>query len=238
MVLIHGMQVPWQLWNDHIEYFSNKYHVIVPVLSGHDTEEISTFISIQEEANSIEDFILKQYGNKVSVVCGVSMGGAISALLWERKKLLIERLFLDGAPLLPYNHLIAFFIEKQYKYMTLKAQQRDRKILEQCENAFIPTKHMSSFLKMVDMMSNKTIENCVKSITHFRLSSNCNDEIKIAYYYGTTINEYYSKKSSKFLRKYYDNVETHCLKGKSHAELYLFSPVAHIRLIESFINDD
>lgn len=235
MVLIHGMQVPWQLWNDHIEFFKDQYHIIIPILSGHDTEEISTFISIEEEAKSIERFILKNYCNKVSVMCGISLGGAISALLWENKKIHIEKLFLDGAPLVPYNPLLTFFIEKQYLYMTLKSKQRNSKIIAKCENTFIPANYMNDFLKMIDEMTNETIKNCIKSISAFRLSKNCDKEIKIAYYYGTKANEYYSIKSAKLLKQFYDFAEIHCLKNHYHCELFLFSPTEHIRLIEEFV---
>lgn len=179
---------------------------------------------------------MQHYEGKISVVCGVSLGGAISAQLWENKKLQIQKLFLDGAPLVPYNPLISFFIEKQYKYMTLKTKQRNKKILAKCEKTFIPPKHMSEFLKMMDLMSDETIKNCIKSISEFQLSTVCNKKIKIAYYYGTKANEYYSIKSAKFIRAFYNNAEVHRQEGQVHCELFLFSPAEHIQIIEKFIN--
>lgn len=235
MLLIHGMQTPWQLWREHIEFFSHSYRVIVPVLSGHDTEEQSNFISILEEVKSIEEHILTQSDNKVFAVCGISMGGAISALLWERKKIRIDKLFLDGAPLLPYSVFIERMIEMQYKYVTLKTKKRSEKILEKCQKEFIPPKYMKFFLRMIDKMSDETIENCVKSVANFRLCANCCPDIQLAYIYGTKANEYYSKKSAKFLRKFYPMAEVICLEGYSHTELFLFFPQEHIRLINEFI---
>ena len=35
IILIHGFQLIWQYWEKHIEYFKKDYHVIVPIITGH-----------------------------------------------------------------------------------------------------------------------------------------------------------------------------------------------------------
>lgn len=237
MLLIHGMQTPWQIWDGHIEYFSKQYHVIVPILSGHDTEEASTFISVYQEAKTIEDFLVQHNKNNIAVICGISLGGVISTLLWERGNVRIDNMILDGAPLLRHSKLISFFILKQYKYLTLKTKKRDFKVLEKCKNKFIPAKYMEYFLSIIDTMSDETITNCVNSIGSFQLPSNLNaKEMNIAYYYGTKLTEYYSKKSAKYLGKFYPKIDLHCFNGYEHGELFLFHPDDHIQAIESFLH--
>lgn len=152
LLLIHGMQIPWQVWNEHIKYFSNYYHVIVPILSGHDPEETNTFLSVQEEALKIENFLSLHQKTKIMAICGVSMGGAISTILWKRGNLQIDNLILDGAPLLPYSKIISYIITKQYLYLTTKAKKRDTKTLEKCETNFMPSNYMKYFLDMIDIM--------------------------------------------------------------------------------------
>lgn len=237
MLLIHGMQVPWQAWNEHIKYFSNHYHVIVPILSGHDPEEASTFLSIQDEALKIEDFLTFHHKTKIWVICGVSMGGAISTVLWKRGNLQIENLILDGAPLLPYNKIISYIIAKQYLYLSAKVKKRDTKTLAKCETNFMPSKYMQYFLKMIDSMNEETIQNCVTSISNFQLDIDTNiKSVNLIYYYGTGANEYYSKKSAKYLFRNYPQTKMHCLKGCSHCEFYLYKPEKHISLIETSLN--
>ena len=53
MMFIHGFQVPWQVWKPQINYFSQTYYVIVPILHGHNPIEKSTFISVYKEAEAI-----------------------------------------------------------------------------------------------------------------------------------------------------------------------------------------
>lgn len=237
MLLIHGMQVPWQVWNEHTKYFSNLYHVIVPILSGHDSEDTSTFLSIQEEAVKIEDFLILHHKTEVIAICGVSMGGAISTVLWKRGNLQIENLILDGAPLLPYNKIISSIISKQYLYLTTKVKERDKKTLAKCETNFMPSKYMKYFLDMIDIMSEETIQNCVISISKYRLDIDKNiKNVNLTYFYGTGINEYYSKKSAKYLLSNYPQTNIYCLKGCSHCEFYLYKSEKHISLIEKSLN--
>ena len=46
IVLIHGINIPWQMWNEEINIYSEQYHVIVPVPNGYDTEGDAPFVSI------------------------------------------------------------------------------------------------------------------------------------------------------------------------------------------------
>ena len=39
IILIHGFQRPYQIWNDYIEYYKNNYFVIVPILEGHNVND-------------------------------------------------------------------------------------------------------------------------------------------------------------------------------------------------------
>lgn len=237
MLLIHGMQVPWQVWKEHINYFSECYHVIVPILSGHDPGDRSTFLSIQEEAVKIEDFLMLHNKTEITAVCGVSMGGAISTVLWKRGILQIENLILDGAPLLPYNKIVSNIIAKQYLYLSAKVKKRDTKTLTKCEANFMPSKYMKYFLDMMDIMNEETIQNCVISISKYRLSIDRNiKNVNLTYFYGTGINEYYSKKSAKYLSSEYPQAKIHCLKGCSHCEFYLYKPEKHISMIKKSIN--
>lgn len=69
IILIHGFQCPWQVWNKYIEYYKNKFHIIVPIMSGHNPEVKDDFISFASDAKEIEEYILSRYGKWD--ICGV-----------------------------------------------------------------------------------------------------------------------------------------------------------------------
>ena len=65
IILIHGFQSPWQVWEKYIEYFKNDFHIIVPVMSGHNQEKVEEFVSFEDDAKQIEDFVISNYGKDV-----------------------------------------------------------------------------------------------------------------------------------------------------------------------------
>ncbi|MBE6754746.1 MAG: alpha/beta hydrolase, partial [Ruminococcaceae bacterium] len=99
IVLIHGVLTPWQMWEYQIERLKDEFYVIVPALDGHTEEEASQFVSVEKEAEQIEDYILENLGGQVYAVCGISMGGVISSIIWKNRRVKISRLVMDGAPL-------------------------------------------------------------------------------------------------------------------------------------------
>ena len=34
IILIHGFESPYQIWDDYVKYYKNDYCVIVPILTG------------------------------------------------------------------------------------------------------------------------------------------------------------------------------------------------------------
>lgn len=236
IILIHGFQVPWQVWKPQIDYFSQKYYVIVPILDGHNPIEKSTFTSVQKEAEEIEKYYIEQYGNQIFAICGMSMGGSIASTLWANGKLHIEKLFLDGAPLVRQSKMLTVLLTNQYISLTRKTRQRDVKTLNMCEKTFIPKPYMQCFLQMMDAMNNETIKNGVTSVGQFQLPNNVKrDNIDVIYYHGTKLNEMLAKKSAKYLKKHYPQAKIVCLKGYSHGELVLRHPEQYIKLVEEFL---
>ena len=87
IILIHGFQSPYQVWNEYIEYYKNKYHIIVPILIGHNPNKKEEFISFDNVVKEIEDYYISKYGNDVYAIYGMSMGGVVTAQLWQNKRL-------------------------------------------------------------------------------------------------------------------------------------------------------
>lgn len=54
----------------HIEYYKNKFHIIVPIMSGHNPDVKDDFISFAADAIEIEDYILSRYRKEIYAVYG------------------------------------------------------------------------------------------------------------------------------------------------------------------------
>ena len=87
------------------EYYKNKFHIIVPIMSGHNPDVKDDFISFAADAIEIEDYILSRYGKEIYAVYGMSMGGVLTATLWQNNRLTFDKVIFDGSPLVSYNKL-------------------------------------------------------------------------------------------------------------------------------------
>lgn len=225
IILIHGFQCPWQVWNKYIEYYEKKFHIIVPIMSGHNPEVKDDFISFTADAKEIEDYILSRYGKEIYAVYGMSMGGVLTATLWQNKRLTFDKVIFDGSPLVSYNKLMKGFMKRFYIDITHKSQQRDKKTVEQATKVIISEDNLQYFLEVLDNMSDVTVGNSIDDIADFKLSQNINTPNTVVYFFhGTAFNEMLAKKSAKYVKKYYPTTIVKCFKGKFHCENSLFNP--------------
>ena len=55
-------------------------------MSGHNPEVKEDFVSFLSDAREIEDYMLSYYEKNVYTVYGMSMGGVLTATLWQNNK--------------------------------------------------------------------------------------------------------------------------------------------------------
>ena len=96
IILIHGFESPYQIWNDYIEYYKKEYCVIVPILTGHNINENKDFETFDKCVKELEDYYISKYGNKVFAVYGMSMGGVFASVLWQNRNIKIDKLIMDN----------------------------------------------------------------------------------------------------------------------------------------------
>ncbi len=225
IILIHGFQTPWQVWSKYIEHYKNDFHIIVPIMSGHNPGEKEDFISFSTEAKNIEDYIIPRYGKDIYAVYGMSMGGVLAATLWQNRRMNFDKVIFDGSPLVSLNGFMRGFMKKFYLDITHKSQQRDNKTVKQATKTVVSEDNLDNFLNVLDNMSDSTVENSINGIADFKLKQDINTpNTKIYFFHGTAPNEMLAKKSAGYVEKYYPATTVKCFKGKFHCENVLFYP--------------
>lgn len=223
IIFIHGFQLPWQVWNKYIDYYKNDFHIIIPVISGHAQETKENFISFEKDAKEIEEYVISNYGKEIFAIYGMSMGGVLTAVLWQNQKLHFENIIFDGSPLVAVNSMVKKFMTKFYLNVTHKTQQRDEKTLKKAVGNIISKENFDEFIQVLDNMSDETIKNSIDGIANFKLKKNIPmTDTKVFYFHGTSMNEMIAKKSGKYLKKYYPRAVVKCFKGKFHCENVIF----------------
>lgn len=232
IILIHGFESPYQIWNDYIAYYKKDYCVIVPILEGHNINENVDFESFEKCVKELENYYISKHGNKVFAVYGMSMGGVFASILWQNQNIKIDKLIMESSPLLGFGNLMTKILIKQYLTITHKAQARDKKTVRQAVNSMVTEDKMDVFMELLDHVSDTTIINYIKEIGKHKFPRNMNiPETKIYYLYGGKINEIIFRKVAKFLEKNYQNANTICFYGKGHCEDALLNPKEHIKVL-------
>ena len=236
IILIHGFQSPYQIWDDYIDYYKNDYCVIVPILAGHNINKNDDFISFDICAKELEEYYVTKYGNKVFAIYGMSMGGILASYIWKNKNIEIEKLILESSPLLSWNKLMTNYFTKWYLNITHKTQNRDERTIKQAVGTIISEDKEKVFLELFDHLSDKTIINCIQEVGKFNLPSDINTpNTEIYYFYGSKINEILFGKVAHYLKKNYQNTTAICLKGKGHCEDALMNPEEHIKTLNQVL---
>ena len=236
VILIHGVLCPWQIWNDAIAEFKDRYYVIVPELDGHTQNEKSTFVSVDDEAAKITEYIRNELGGEVFLLAGLSMGGRIAATAAKSKDIKIANLVLDGAPLTNINGLLKTVFKKNYKAIIAKSKARDPKILESAKRDFLPEKMIPYYLNVADNMEEQSIVNMIDTAFSDFEFSGYPDDMRILFMHGTKGNEQVSRKCALKMKKANPQTEIRCFEGFAHAELACFKSAQWVKEVEGFIS--
>ena len=214
IIFIHGFQCPYQIWEKYIEHYQKDYHIIIPIMPGHNPKKQEKFFSFLQTSRELEDYYISRYGKSVYAIYGMSMGGVLTATLWQNGQLEIEKVIFDGSPLVSVNGIMKRMMLQFYLNITHKSQQRDKKTLAQATKSICPQEYLRDFLQVLDNMSDTTIINYISEIANFRLKDDVDTpNTKIYFYYGTAVNELLAKKSAQVIAKNYSGSVIKCFKA-------------------------
>ena len=170
-------------------------------------------------------------------ILGMSMGGVLTATIWENKRLKTDKIIMESSPLMSSGKFMTKMLTNTYLMLTHKTQQRDKKVVEQAINFIISKDKLDVFLEMMDNMSDETIINYLKAVGKYKLPNNIDTlDTNVYYYYGTKINEMLAKKTAKYIKKNYPNSNIICFNGKGHCENSLLNPKEMIKELDKVYN--
>ncbi|MBE6901276.1 MAG: alpha/beta hydrolase [Ruminococcaceae bacterium] len=235
IILVHGVLTPWQVWQEQIGHLKEHYHVVAVALDAHEEERASRFISVDDEARQIEDYICNKHGGEVFAVCGLSMGGVIAHEIWKNGRVKLKKLIMDGAPLSPMPKIATKIMTSNYLTIIRKSKKRDPKTLESFKKQFLPERYLESYLKIADNMDDDSMRNIVASAMSKRLCTNVGSDADVLFIHGTKGNEVVSKKVGKQIKQHYPQACVICFDGYKHCEAAIYEPEKWLRYVEEFL---
>lgn len=105
IVLLHGGGLSWWAFTDIIPLLKEKYHVVTPIIDGHGDDGKTTFISIEESAQKLLQYIDTNINGNVHALCGLSLGGQIIIDVLSRRVDIAKYAVIESAMVIPPGSL-------------------------------------------------------------------------------------------------------------------------------------
>lgn len=101
VMLIHGAGNAWWSFLRQARVLESRFRVILPTLDGHAEECGEEYLSTEDEAGKLLEYVDSRCGGRLFLLGGVSLGGQIVMDMLSRRTDVAERAIVDGALCIP-----------------------------------------------------------------------------------------------------------------------------------------
>lgn len=232
LMLLPGTCCHWQKNFGHVlPLLNGHFHVVCVSYDGFDETEDTTFTTVTDQLEKIEDFVQKSFGGRIHAVYGCSLGGSLAGMLVERRLIRIDHAILGSSDLDQEDGLSARFkawLIGKVLHGVMQKGHLPRWMHKRLDS--IPPEQKAYMEKMLAMMG---LQDCSMSFVkresirnqfYSDLVTPLGDKISVA---GTTVHCFYAKKMGEvYLERYKQHfaqphIVTHDLL---HEELLVCQP--------------
>lgn len=97
LVMLHGnLTSAKSCYKEILPELKSDYFIILPEIQGLNGRK-EKFVSVEDTALQIEQYLLKHYDGEIEGICGLSLGGTLALCLLERGRIKSKRAFIDAA---------------------------------------------------------------------------------------------------------------------------------------------
>ena len=244
ILLIHGGGSSWWNYLRQARILSHKYHVILPTLNGHGEEFQKYYISTEDSAQEILNYVRQNYDGKLFAIGGVSLGGQITMELLSIDSKLAEKAIIDGSLCITQPRLakisiflVSIFSKLMFSKSSCKLQLS---IMNKCYPRLAYLDELKNYF-MEDMPRTpiKTLVTIYKTyIGYYKLKSSISkSKAKVLYIYGEKeLN--CVKASAKLFQQLHPNTILYEAKGYNHGYLSAYLPQEWLRLVVPFLENN
>ena len=182
ILLLHPMFTSAKFFDFAIDKLSDKYYLIIPTYSGH--YENSTYISMEDEEKSIDDFLRENNIDRLKAIIGFSLGGNIAFHYFCHNQDKIEQAIVDSAPIFNFPNIIKRYFYNRYKKCLLNIKENPKNTVNELNKCFNGMGEVQQYIApIVTMESLKNLLESCYIVEAPKLDSV--SEKKITFVYGT-----------------------------------------------------
>ena len=244
ILLIQGGGSSWWNYLRQARILSHKYHVILPTLNGHGEEYQFDYVSAEDSALEILDYIKESYGGKVFAIGGVSLGGQIAMELLSIDSEIAEKAVVDGSLCIPQPGLAKISIFLVYLFGKLMFCKLSCKLqLGMMDKIYpklaYPEELKAYYLEDLPRTPIKTLVTIYKTyMGRYKVKDTISaSKAQVLYIYGKKeLN--CVKASATLFQQLHPNTILYEAKGYHHGYLSAYLPQEWIDVVEPFLKSD
>ena len=244
ILLIHGGGSSWWNYLRQARILSEEYRVILPTLNGHGEEYQLDYVSTEDSALEILDYIKANCGGKLFAIGGVSLGGQIAMELLSLDSEIAEKAIIDGSLCIPQPRLakisiflVSLFGKLMFNKFSCKLQLSMMNKLY--PKLAYPEEIKAYYLEDLPRTPIKTLVTIYKTyMGHYKLKDMISaSKAQVLYIYGEKeLN--CVKESAKLFHQLHSNTILYEAKGYNHGYLSAYLPYEWIDLVVPFLKSD
>lgn len=241
ILLIHGGGNSWWNYLRQARILSDKFHVILPTLDGHGEEYQRDYISTENSAQQIMDYIKNNCNGKLFAIGGVSLGGQIAIELLSLDSDIAQKAIIDGSICIPQPNLsrISTIVVKIFgKLMFSKSASKIQLSLMKkiYPNMAYPEEIENYYMEDMPILPMKTLVKMYKTyMGKYRLKESITEsKAQVLYIYGEKEMRCV-KESAKLFQKMHPDCILYEAKGYNHGYLSAYLPLEWIKLVNPFL---
>ena len=241
ILLIHGGGNSWWNYLRQARMLSDKYHVILPTLDGHGEEYQKEYISTENSAQQILEYIKNNCDRKLFAIGGVSLGGQIAIELLSLDSDIAEKAIIDGSICIPQPKLarICTVIVKLFgKIMFSKSASKIQLGLmkKMYPNMAYPEEIENYYIEDMPRIPIKTLVTIYQTyMGRYRLKDTITEsKAQVLYIYGEKEMKCV-KESAKLFQKMHPDCTLYEAKGYNHGYLSAYLPLEWMELVNHIL---
>ncbi|HWR18954.1 MAG TPA: alpha/beta hydrolase [Clostridia bacterium] len=230
IILLHGGGL--SSWSLHsiVEQLQSEFHVVTPILDGHGEAGNEEFISIEDSANKLIEYIDVNCAGRVFAIGGLSIGAQIAVEVLSKRTDIADYAILESALVYPIKGTSAMTIPTYKLFYGLVKKRWFSKL--QAKTLCVPDTMFEQYYQDSLKMSKQSLINITLSNGDYMLKNSIsNTKSKVLIVVGEK-EIGIMRKSAKRLHETIQGSELYIAPAMKHGELSLVNPEKYVALLK------
>ncbi len=230
ILLLHGGGLSdWSLENV-ANLFIDDYYVITTIIDGHGDDACNEFISIEDCANKIIEYIKTNFGSSIHAICGLSIGAQIICEILAKEKDIVKYAVIESALVYPIKMATALTVPTYHLAYGLIKRKWFAKL--QAETLCVPDNLFEIYYNDSLKITKQNLINITKSNGNYNLKPSIVDtSAKVLVIVGEKEIKV-MKKSAKLIHQTINDSSLLIVPKLKHGEFSLTNYIEYLKVVK------